>query len=310
MTTETVTRSVQANSSMNEWINSQLEELAAEKGWDSIPMEDPGFNFVTYVKAVMQKMGFRGLELDEKTNETIQRLLFDIDKGGPGPLLRQYDGIRPFDKYWKHAVQNRGLTEARDQGAARKRIPTTSIKPSGKDETSPGVSQEIIPGKSEGPDDEYMGQTFQGILRHLNLQRHGDILTLIFRLMAPGPQGEGMAQREVVDYLNTQEIMSPTGETSWSPGMVNSYIQKLRKAVRDYAVEEDRGEGGEGTLLPILKRKQKEKAPTPEGLVWYKDGNPDEAIPVEKIRGSHRNTRIRLPDGSETVVPSKDVISQ
>lgn len=305
----------EANASMNSWIKSELESLANTRGWDSVPLSNPDFNFYDYTKAVLLKRGYRGLTLEEKTNETLQRLLYDIEKGGPGPLLRQYDGRTPFDAYFKMAVNRRAITELRDDAAARQRLPSVNIKPSGKDDVTPGISQEVIPGEISEPSDEYLDQTFSNLLRYLGMQRHGEMLTLIFRLLAPEPQGQGMSQQEIVTHLNQNQVVSPTGETRWSPGMVNSYIQKIRKAVTQYSAEEDKAEGGEGTLNLLMKKREKTvpdsqqpALPTRGQAFWIAEGDPSRAQPVTIVRRSVKNTRIKLEDGTFKVVPSQHIV--
>lgn len=315
-------RMVKADQAMNAWIQSELERLAQRRGWDNVPLEDPAFDFSGYVRNVMIKKGFRGLTLEEKASETIQRLLYDIETGGPGPLLRQYDGRVPFDAYFKMAVHNRSLSELRDEGAKRSRIPTRNIAPSKRgDDSSPGISSEVIPGVSAGPDDEYLRQTVDTLLLHLSRQRHGDMLSLMFRLLIPQPYGEGLSQNEVVDYLGREGVVSPTGETRWSPGMVNSYIQKLRRAVEQYAREENLGEGGEGTLQNILTQMSKQKAKKVQDAksfaegdvvkgeaIWFKNGDASQEVLVRIVRKSLKNTRIELPDGTQTVVDSRHIV--
>jgi hypothetical protein len=270
--------------------------------------EDPNFDFFGYAKAVMQKRGYRGLTLEEKANETIQRLLFNMQTGGLGPVFSHYDGRVPFDAYYKMAVQRRSLSELRDDKKDRDLLPTVNIKPSGKDEITPGVSEETIgDDRVEGPNDEYLDQTFKNMLGHLARQRDGELLVLIFRLMAPEPMGEGMTQYEITEYLNRNKIPSATRTTVWSPGMVNSYITKIRAAIRIYVDEEDKGEDGEGTLRKLMT-KDKPKLPKEVGQAYWKiNGDEMNRVPVRVRRRQTQNTAIVLPDGSSKTVPTKEM---
>jgi len=308
-------RQVNANNrqGMNTWIRQELAKVSQQKGLPLNPAVS-SFDFYGYAEAVLRKRGYEGLNLDEKTNSTIQRLIFDDRNGGPGPLLRQFDGRADIISYYKNAVNNRAISELRDDRTKQRNIPTVNIKPSGKDETTPGVSQDTIPGGETELNDEGMDSTVSGIAQYLAMQRHGDILGVIFRLLAPEPQGQGLNQQEVVQYLNDNAVASPTGETRWSPGMVNSYIQKMRKAVNQYIEEENKGEGGEGTLHML--RRERAKPPAPEVtqpksryMMWAEDGDQSKEQPVEIVRQSQNNTRVRLKDGTLTVVPTKHLFT-
>jgi hypothetical protein len=331
----------------NDYIRSQIKKMALQQGWEStpeaplgVPMNDPHFDFFGYVQAMMRKWGFKGLNLDEKTHETLQRLLLDLNEAytkvtpgegsvGWGPVFRNYPKYNrsiPFDAYFKHAVKNRGTSEVRDRALTRENMKTVNISPGGPEEgqSGQGISEETLGGGEtdlgdRGQDSsshEYMQHTFRGMLQYLRLQRHGDMLTLIFRLMAPPPQGEGLIQGEVAQWLNKEAIASPTGETRWSPGMVNSYVQKIRAAIKTYIQEEDKGEHGEGTLKKIYDRQINPPTPAqptpakskgPSQVMWNPDGDPSKATPVTMVRKSLKNSRIKLPDGQSIVVPTKDL---
>lgn len=312
-------RRVQATEAMNSWIQDELEDLATQLGMSEIPMANPDFNFFDYTKAVMRKRGYAGLTLEEKTNETLQRLLFDMERGGPGPLLRQYDGRTPFDAYFKMAVNRRALTELRDDKAERSRLPSVNIKPSGKDEVTPGVSEETLgDNRVTGPNDEYLDQTVNNMLGYLSRERYGDILAVIFRLMTPEPLGSGMDQGEVVQYLNTNQVPSPTGETKWSPGMVNNYVRKIRDTMSRYIEDENKGEGGEGTLKKLMTKEKPPAPPKPAGVAYWKvDGDENNKLPIQRVlrRGKPKlrstdpdtNSAILLEDGRQLKVPTSQI---
>ncbi len=303
-----------ANAAMNGWIHGEVQSLAGKLGIDTVPMVNPDFNFYGYTESLLKNRGYRGLILEEKTNETIQRLLFDMRNGGPGPLLRQYDGSSPFDEYYKKAVQRRALSELRDDKKQREKLPTVNIKPSGKDEVTPGIAEDTLGELAEGPNDEYFDQTLENLFGYLSRARAGDLLSLIFRLMVPEPAGSGFTQSEVAKYLNSHQVPSETGQTEWSPGMVNSNVAKIRKVVEQYIRDEDLGEGGEGILKALMGK----PAPKPVGPrvpkepkgprmgFYHPNGTTDpERIQVKILRSNLHNTTFLLPDGTRKKVPTE-----
>lgn len=303
-----VARSLVATSPMNKWILSQLPPVAKRLGIPEVYLEDPEFDFFGYVQNVFKGKGYRGLTVDEKSNETIQRLLFDMEKGGPGPVLRQYDGRNPFDAFFRFAVRRRVITELRDDKKHRDLLPTVNIAPSGKDEGTPGIAEETLEGGPlEGPNDEYLDQTVENMLAYLARARAGDLLSLVFRLSIPEPRGGGMNQKEVVDYLNKNEIPSETGQTTWSPGMLNSVKAKVQKVIEQYVRDENVGEGGEGILKPLMNTKP--RAPQPKRsneAIWYPNGQePGESVRI--IRQSPENTQFEKSDGTRMKVPTQHV---
>jgi hypothetical protein len=119
--------------------------------------------------------------------------------------------------------------------------------------------------------------------------------------------GEGMTQYEITEYLNRNKIPSATRTTVWSPGMVNSYITKIRAAIRIYVDEEDKGEDGEGTLRKLMT-KDKPKLPKEVGQAYWKiNGDEMNRVPVRVRRRQTQNTAIVLPDGSSKTVPTKEM---
>jgi len=301
-------------------------------------MENPNFDFYAYIQAVMTKMGFRGYTLEEKIHETVQRLFLDVqeaytkvgedgaEKIGPGPILRRYDGRIPFDTFFKHSVKNRGQSESRDRSKAKEKFDTVNISKGGAEEGQPGqgISEETLGGGEIDQGDygqdaesaDYLQTTYRSMVRYLSMQRHGDMLTTIFKLITPPPQGEGLSQGEVVDWLNREQVASPTGATTWSTGMVNSYVQKIRAAVQTYIEEENRGEQGEGVLKPLYDRKFRRPA-VPEGTpstqkgpiqaMWFPKGDTTKAQKVTLIRKSLKNSRVQLQDGTAILVPTDEL---
>ena len=54
--------------------NTIITKLKVKLGME-IPMNDPDFSFMGYLKGLMLSAGYRGLTLQEKISETLQRLI-------------------------------------------------------------------------------------------------------------------------------------------------------------------------------------------------------------------------------------------
>jgi hypothetical protein len=327
--------------SLHNALNNELFGLFVKKGWRTpdgkwiAPVEDPNFKPVDAIKQGLLGIGFKGPRLDEAIQDTIVRLFYN-----PGSVTNQYDITRgtKLDLFIRMAVKRRGRSEGRDDTARKNRLPSDSITQRAPElgDAGGGVSQEHIPGGEPVPGDDvetrdYMRQTFENVKSHLSRQRFGDLLVKIFELMAPPPQGKGMNADAVAAELTRLKVPSGSGATTWGSGMLNGYIRQVRDAFNQYIEEEDRGEGGEGTLKKIRQRDtRKNQAPmdpqnpqgpqnpqnpqAPSGFtvpgatqkerIWTYQG---QQYRVRVKRQGEKNTRIEFAGGVTEVVDNRSL---
>lgn len=348
MPTPSTSVSGSSKKSLNNWIYGELQKLAAEKGISQVPMKDPNFDFYGYTERKLKALGFKGFDLEAKVSDTIMRLFLDMEEAytevgegkadsiGKGPLLRSYDPTRgtPFDAYFKNAVNNRAKSESRDRSLAQENMPTTNIHQGGGSdgEVIPGVAEEALGGGESDHGDsgmdletkEYIDHNTSDLENYLLTQRHGRTLVLIYKLTAPIEfGGSGMSQGEMTQYLNDKKIPSESGATSWTPGMVSSYVMKLRKAVENWAMA--REEAGDSGFMDLIDRdnlyttKDNEtkpgQIPAPPAnasptIYWYPGGDATQAQAVLIVRRSAKNSRIKLPSGEIILVPTNELRSE
>jgi hypothetical protein len=313
---------------VDNYIHTKIIPSLESKLGIKVPLNDPNFSFMGYLRGLFIKSGYKGFGLEEKINETLQRLLIGNTPGEWGPVVSRYNGSTPFDLFFAMAAKRRKNSELRDDKLKRDNLPVVNIKPSGGDEVGGGISEDTLGEEDSGEaiaEADYE-TTYKDIVFYLKRARYGELLSYIFHLMSPEPQGLGMAIPEMVDHLTTEGIKSPSGQSKWSSGMLNGYVTQIRKVVQDYMRDDAFSKANQGVPEDALINKFKERKNVYEegfkqedvknGLLTQEEAKPvarhywnkgGERIPFTVIRKSLKNWSARLEDGTKVTIPVSQI---
>jgi len=258
-------------------------------------MNDKSFNWTRNIRQQLKRIGgVEGAEQDDMMTEIFLDLLFQ-----PGTFWTQFKTEYPPDQRFQFSVKQRVMTQLRDRHARDAYMPTTNLTPTGNEDVK-GVAEDSLGVEDELHDQEWddTQDIFKGFRDYLAEQRHAEYLLPVFDAMSS-------AQLTQEDRGQDKALAEKLG---MSPGKFNNWKANIIEHLKNYT------QGSEG--VDLLKRgldRQVHRLKTPDAppnpgnkeRTWH---TPDgKEIPVTvKVRGV-KTTRVVLPDGTVTVVPTNQL---
>jgi hypothetical protein len=241
----------------NRFIHEEVRRLAQEKGWDQNSeitlFRDPEFDFFGYAQQVFKRLGFFGQDTEHLAHTMTWQLIYDMKNGGPGKILRSYDGRIPFDDFFKLCIKRSAITQKTKRDRERQRTPY-SIVPGQADENQPGaISEGVLSGgagvakeleeaetQRQRHERQVLGVNIDSIREMLLARSHGSGTNMantygerMWKVWNLKHENKGWSDQKVADALNAEGYPTPRGKP-WSRAAVNGLWEDARALVRDF----------------------------------------------------------------------------